>query len=186
MSAISNIILAFSMSADAFAASVSKGVALRRPKFTDAMRIGMVFGGIEAVTPVIGWLIGLAASSFIQSVDHWVAFVILAIVGGKMIFEGFGSEHKDKSESHKLSVLVFTAIGTSIDAMAVGVTLALIDANIWLTAFMIGMATFMMSTIGIMTGHYIGTKAGKLAEISGGVCLISIGAKILCEHLGVI
>lgn len=186
MSIISNTILAFSMSADAFAASVSKGVALRKPKLTYAMRIGAIFGGIEMLTPIIGWLIGLAASRFIASVDHWVAFIILAAVGGKMIFEGFTNEHKEKKESHKLSVLIFTAIGTSIDAMAVGVTLALIEANIIITALMIGMATFIMSSIGIMAGHYIGAKSGKIAEILGGLCLIAIGTKILFEHLGII
>lgn len=185
MSVISNTILAFSMSADAFAASVSKGVVLRKPKLTEAMRIGAIFGSIETITPIIGWVIGLAASRFIESIDHWVAFIILLIIGGKMIFEGLTNEHKEKKESHKLSVLIFTAIGTSIDAMAVGVTLALIDANIIVTALMIGTATFIMSTIGIMTGHYIGMKAGKIAEISGGLCLIAIGSKILFEHLGI-
>ncbi len=186
MSVISNGLLAFSMSADAFAASVSKGVVLRKPKLTYAMRVGAIFGGIETLTPIIGWLIGLAASRFIEAIDHWVAFIILAVVGGKMIFEGFSNEHKEKKESHKLSVLIFTAIGTSIDAMAVGVTLALIDVNIIVMALMIGMATFVMSTIGIMTGHYIGTKAGKVAEILGGLCLVAIGTKILFEHLGVL
>lgn len=185
MSVISNTILAFSMSADAFAASVSKGVVLRKPKLTEAMRIGAIFGSIETITPIIGWVIGLAASRFIESIDHWVAFIILLVIGGKMIFEGLANEHKEKKESHKLSVLIFTAIGTSIDAMAVGVTLALIDANIVITALMIGTATFIMSTIGIMTGHYIGIKAGKIAEVSGGLCLIAIGTKILFEHLGI-
>ena len=185
MSVISNTILAFSMSADAFAASVSKGVALRKPKLSHALRIGAIFGFIEMLTPIIGWLIGLAASSFIASVDHWVAFIILAAVGGKMIFEGFHNEAGEKKESHKLSVLILTAIGTSIDAMAVGVTLALIEVNIILMAVMIGTATFIMSSIGIMTGHYIGTKSGKIAEILGGLCLIAIGSKILFEHLGI-
>lgn len=185
MSVISNTILAFSMSADAFAASISKGVVLRKPKLSEAMRIGMIFGVIETLTPIIGWLIGLVASRFIESIDHWVAFTILGGIGCKMIFEGLQKEHKEKKESHKLSVLIFTAIGTSIDAMAVGVTLALIDANIWITAMMIGTATFIMSTTGIMAGHYIGAKVGKFAEILGGLCLIAIGSKILCEHLGI-
>ncbi len=186
MSVISNTILAFSMSADAFAASVSKGVALRKPKITYAMRIGAIFGVVEMLTPIIGWFIGIIASRFIASVDHWIAFAILTAVGGKMIFEGLQNEHGEKKESHKISVLILTAIGTSIDAMAVGVTLALIDVNIILMAVMIGTATFIMSSIGIMTGHYIGAKSGKIAEILGGLCLIAIGTKILCEHLGLI
>lgn len=184
MSIISNTIIAFSMSADAFAASIGKGVALQKPKLSYAMRIGLVFGGVETLTPIIGWLLGRMASGFIEAVDHWVAFTILALIGGKMIYEGFHNEEAERKESHTLGILILTAIGTSIDAMAVGATLALLDANIWIMAAMIGSATFVMSTIGIMTGHYIGTKAGKIAEVLGGVCLIAIGAKILIEHLG--
>lgn len=184
MITVSNIVLAFSMSTDAFAAALSKGAVLRRPKITEAMRIGFVFGSIETITPIIGWMIGVVASSFIQSIDHWVAFFILAIIGGKMMFEGLQKEHQEKRESHKLHILILTAIGTSIDAMAVGVTLALIETNIWVISAMIGLATFFMATVGIMTGHYIGTKAGKITEILGGLCLITIGSKILLEHLG--
>lgn len=186
MSLVSNTILAFSMSADAFAAALSKGVALRKPKLSEAMRIGFIFGIIETITPVIGWLIGSVAGRFIEAIDHWVAFTILCAIGGKMIYEGFQHALVERKESHKLHILILTAIGTSIDAMAVGVTLALIDANIILMAAMIGMATFMMATIGIMAGHYVGTKAGKIAEILGGVCLIAIGSKILLDHLGMI
>lgn len=186
MSLLSNTILAFSMSADAFAASISKGVALRKPKLFDAMKIGLVFGVVEAITPIIGWLVGVAASGYIEAIDHWIAFFILIAIGGKMIGEGLGSEHKERRESHKLHILVLTAIGTSIDAMAVGVTLALIDVNIWLMAAMIGAATFIMVTIGIMTGHYIGQRAGKIAEILGGLCLMLIGTHILLTHLGMI
>jgi len=185
MSIISNTIIAFSMSADAFAASIGKGVALQKPKLSYAMRIGLVFGGVETLTPIIGWLLGRMASGFIEAVDHWVAFTILALIGGKMIYEGCHNEEAERKESHTLGILILTAIGTSIDAMAVGATLALLDANIWIMAIMIGSATFVMSTIGIMTGHYIGTKAGKIAEVLGGLCLIAIGTKILIEHLGV-
>lgn len=186
MTIVSNTILAFSMSADAFAAAVSKGVVLRKPKLTEAMRIGLIFGSIETITPIIGWCIGIVTNRFIESIDHWLAFIILTVIGGKMIYEAFQQEKKEPLESHKLSVLILTAIGTSIDAMAVGVTLAYIDANIWITAGMIGAATFLMASIGIMTGHYIGTKAGKAAEVLGGLCLIAIGTKILLEHLGLL
>ena len=174
------------MSADAFAAAISKGVALKKPKISYAMRIGLVFGGVETLTPIIGWLLGIMASSLIASVDHWVAFCLLSLIGGKMIYEGFHNEEAERKESHKLSILILTAIGTSIDAMAVGATLALLNVNIWIMAGMIGAATFLMATIGIMTGHYIGTKVGKIAEILGGLCLIAIGVKILLEHTGVI
>jgi manganese efflux pump family protein len=186
MSLLSNTILAFSMSADAFAAAISKGVALRKPKLSEAMRIGLIFGCVETITPIIGWLIGSAASRFIEAIDHWVAFTILCAIGVKMIYEGLHSAHEERKESHKLHILILTAIGTSIDAMAVGVTLALIDANIILMAAMIGCATFIMATIGIMVGHYVGTKAGRIAEIIGGVCLIAIGSAIVLDHLGML
>jgi putative Mn2+ efflux pump MntP len=183
MSFVSNSLLAVSMSTDAFAAALGKGVAMRKPRFVEAMRIGAIFGVIETITPIIGWLIGLAASSFITSIDHWIAFTILSLVGGKMIFESFQREEIERRETHKLGVLILTAIGTSIDAMAVGATLAFIDMNIWIAASMIGIATFVMATTGIMAGHYLGLKAGKIAEALGGVCIISIGIMILIEHL---
>jgi len=186
MSIISNTIVAFSMSADAFAASVCKGVSLKRPKLSHAVRIGMVFGAIETLTPVIGWLLGVLASGMIASVDHWVAFVLLSIIGGKMVYEGFHKNEEECKETHKISVLIITAIGTSIDAMAVGATLAFLKVDIWIMAAMIGTATFIMATIGVMTGHYIGKQAGKAAEIIGGICLFAIGAKILIEHTAAI
>jgi putative Mn2+ efflux pump MntP len=187
MSTLSNTLLAFSMSADAFAASISKGTKLQKPRLADAVRIGLVFGSIETLMPVLGWCAGLAASRFIESVDHWIAFAILATIGCKMIYEGLQGEESDPpAPSRTLRLLVLTAIGTSIDSMAVGVTLALVDANIWLMAAMIGTATFTMATIGIMTGHFIGSKAGRIAEILGGACLCIIGTKILLEHTGFI
>ena len=184
MSIVSTTVLAFSMSADAFAASISKGAALQKPRLRDAAFIGLVFGGVETITPIIGWVAGLAASSFITSIDHWIAFLILGAVGGKMLFEGLQA-HKEKpaEPQRRTGRLVLTAIGTSIDAMAVGVTLAFMDLNIWVSALAIGFATFLMATIGIMTGHYIGAKAGRAAEALGGLALISIGSNILWQHL---
>lgn len=174
------------MSADAFAASVSKGVAMRKPRFGEALRIGAIFGGIEAITPLIGWCIGLFASRFMETVDHWVAFIILAAIGAKMMWEGFskdeGADEEPQDPSKKMYLLVMTAIATSIDSMAIGVTLALVETNIILMALMIGGATFLMVTIGIMTGHYIGLRAGKVAEVLAGLTLMVIGAKILFDH----
>lgn len=182
MSLVSNTLLSFSLSADAFAAAICKGASLKKPGLLKAMRIGLLFGVVEAVTPIIGWIIGLAASKAIEAVDHWVAFAILAFIGGKMVLEGFTNHCEVKKESHTFSRLLLTAIGTSIDSMAVGVTLALTGMNIWIAAAMIGTATFIMATIGVMGGHYIGEKAGKTAEVLGGLCLIAIGVKILFEH----
>lgn len=188
MSAISTTILAFSMSADAFAVSVAKGATLQKPRWRDALRSGAIFGTVEAITPIIGWLLGVAASRYIEAVDHWFAFVILLGVGGKLIWESFEPEDEniEKPRRHGLGLTILTAIGTSIDAMAVGVTLAFVDANIWLTAAAIGGATCLMVTLGFMTGHYIGTKTGKYAERLGGLALIAIGTHILLNHTGVI
>ena len=188
MSIFSNTLLAFSMSADAFAASVCKGAVLRKPRLMQAMRIGAVFGAVETITPIIGWGLGLAASSFIQEVDHWVAFAILSAIGLKMIYEGCckGPGAPEEQKKSSLMLLVLTAFGTSVDAMAVGVTLAFLKINILAMAALIGFFTFMMATIGIMTGHYIGAKAGKAAEITGGLCLIAIGTLILLEHLQIL
>lgn len=188
MSIVSNGILAFSMSADAFAASLGKGAALKRTHVLYALRVGLLFGVIEMLTPLIGWALGTIASRYIEAVDHWVAFTILGAIGAKMVYEGLsqGEDACEARESHKLHVLILTAIGTSIDSMAVGVTLALVQVNIWLMALAIGAATFLMTTIGIMAGHYIGTRAGRWAELVGGICLITIGSHILLQHMGVL
>lgn len=190
MSLVSNTVLAFSMSADAFAAAIGKGMGMKKPRFREAIRIGAIFGIVETITPLIGWVLGTAASGFVTEVDHWIAFVILGLIGGKMIHESLRQEEeirqKKKKESHRVGILVLTAVGTSIDALAVGVTLAFLSVNIWVTAIMIGMATFLMATLGIMTGHYLGLRAGRVAEGLGGLCLIMVGTAILVEHLGLI
>ena len=177
------LLLALSMSSDAFAAALGKGARLDRPTLGEALRTGLIFGSIEAITPVLGWAAGRAASSYIEAFDHWIAFALLAVIGGKMIWDSLRrAEEAEKPQRHSFAALVITAIGTSIDALAVGVTLALIDANIIVNALAIGAATFTMVTIGVMTGRYLGEKFGRAAEAAGGVILIVIGVKILLEH----
>lgn len=189
MSILHTALLSLSMSADAFAVSLGRGSCYAKPRLRDALRTGAVFGATEACAPVLGWLLGSLAAGFIQSVDHWLAFGILGLVGGKMIFESLrgGGEGaascEGAGEQPSPLLLVVTAIGTSIDSMAVGVSLAFVDANIILSALCIGLATFIVSTTGIMLGHLIGTKLGRWAEALGGVTLIAIGAKILHQHL---
>jgi manganese efflux pump family protein len=177
------VLLALSMSTDAFAAAVGKGARLDRPGLGEALRTGLIFGSVEAVTPLIGWGLGKAASRFIAAYDHWIAFAILTLVGGKMIWDAARREpDEEKPKSHGLAVLVLTAIGTSIDALAVGVTLALIGANIIVNALAIGTTTFVLVTIGMLTGRFLGEKFGRYAEAAGGVVLILIGVAILAEH----
>jgi len=183
VSILSVILLAFSMSADAFAAALGKGTRLDRPGWGEALRTGAVFGSIEAVTPVIGWALGHAASRYIDAFDHWIAFGLLLAIGGKMIWDAVRRhEEEDKPQSHSLLVLAVTAMGTSIDALAVGVTLALIGASIIVNALAIGAATFTMTTIGVLCGRMLGEKFGRYAEAAGGVLLIGIGCAILAEH----
>jgi manganese efflux pump family protein len=180
MNPLMTLALAFSMSADAFAAALGKGAALEKPCFGDAVRAGLVFGTVEAITPVVGWCAGVTASRFISAFDHWIAFVVLCAIGGKMLWDSL--RDREKLTRHSLTVLVSTAIGTSIDAMAVGVTLALIEANIAVAALAIGTTTFALATLGIMAGRIVGAKFGRLAEALGGIILIVIGIRILVGH----
>ncbi len=183
MSILAIVFLAFSMSADAFAAALGKGTRLDRPGWGEALRTGAIFGGIEAITPVIGWAAGRAASRYIAAFDHWIAFGLLLAIGAKMIWDAARRHDADeKPSSHSFMVLAVTAIGTSIDALAVGVTLALVGANIIVNALAIGAATFTMTTIGIMAGRLLGEKFGRYAEAAGGLILIAIGCKIVAEH----
>jgi putative Mn2+ efflux pump MntP len=176
MSAAATLFLAFSMSMDAFAASLAKGAVLNRPRFSEALRTGFIFGVVEAITPVIGWVGGIAAAAWINRVDHWVAFVILGLLGARMVFKAIcHTSEKPAPARHSLGLLLVTAVATSLDAMAVGVSLAFINVDIITTAAAIGLATFMMATIG--------TVFGRGAEVLGGICLIGIGAKILFDHL---
>ncbi|KFK91819.1 MULTISPECIES: manganese efflux pump MntP [unclassified Serratia (in: enterobacteria)] len=186
MNLSATLILAFAMSMDAFAASIGKGAALYKPRFREALRTGLIFGVVEAITPLIGWALGLFASQYIIEWDHWVAFGLLFILGARMIMEGIKNAplEEQKVKRHGFWVLVVTAIATSLDAMAIGVGLAFLQVNIVHTAMAIGCATMIMATLGMMIGRYIGPLLGKRAEILGGVVLIGIGVNILLEHLG--
>ena len=183
MNAAAITILAFSMSMDAFAAALGKGAALRGPRFIEALRTGLIFGIVEGVTPVLGWIAGVAAAAWITQIDHWLAFAILGLLGGRMAYKAvYQSVGEAPPQRHSFGVLMLTAIATSLDAMAVGVTLAFINVNIAIAAVAIGLATFLMATLGTFAGRWIGPVFGRGAELLGGLCLIGIGAKILIEH----
>ncbi|RRU13533.1 manganese efflux pump MntP [Stenotrophomonas sp. 278] len=187
MSPVSMLLIGFAMSTDAFAAAIGKGAAMRRPRFVDALRAGLIFGVIEAVTPVIGWLLGRAASSHVEAFDHWIAFVLLGALGVHMIINGVKPDGDDADEDpdkhHGFWHLAVTGFATSIDAMAVGVGLAFLNVHIGVMAAVIGLCTLVMVTAGIMLGRALGQLVGKRAEIVGGVILIIVGATILYEHL---
>ncbi|HDK7026652.1 TPA: manganese efflux pump MntP [Klebsiella pneumoniae] len=185
MNLSATILLAFGMSMDAFAASIGKGATLQKPKFSEAVRTGLIFGAIETLTPLVGWGLGMLASQFILEWNHWIAFILLVFLGGRMIVEGFRGDSDEACEAphrHGFWLLVTTAFATSLDAMAVGVGLAFLQVSIVTTALAIGCATFIMSTLGMMVGRFIGPLLGKRAEILGGIVLIGIGSEILWSH----
>ena len=185
MNLSATILLAFGMSMDAFAASIGKGATLHKPKFSEAVRTGLIFGAIETLTPLVGWGLGMLASLFILEWNHWIAFILLVFLGGRMIVEGFRGDSDEACEAphrHGFWLLVTTAFATSLDAMAVGVGLAFLQVSIVTTALAIGCATFIMSTLGMMVGRFIGPLLGKRAEILGGIVLIGIGSEILWSH----
>ena len=187
MNAASTALLALAMSTDAFAAAVGKGAVLHRPRLREALRAGAIFGVIEASTPLAGWALGTVAARHVAAWDHWIAFVLLAVLGARMVAAGLTpcEEEADKViRRHSFWLLAATGLATSIDAMAMGAGLAILDVEILPTAAAIGLATFLMVTLGVMLGRVLGRLVGKRAEILGGLLLIGIGAGILAQHLG--
>lgn len=186
MSPFTTLLLAFSMSADAFAAAIGKGALLDHPRFRDALRTGLIFGVIETLTPILGWLLGSVAARHVEAWDHWIVFALLLLIGGHMILASF-SAHDEGSEGPRRRawwLLPATAIATSIDALAIGIGLALFNINILIPALAIGLATTAMATLGILLGRRLGELIGRRAEFLGGLILIGIGSAILTEHLG--
>ena len=179
-------VLSLSMSTDSFAAAVGRG-ASHRPSWRSAVKAGAVFGVIEALTPLIGWGLGLIAAGFVQEIDHWIAFGLLSVVGGKMICEAARPASPDAAPIRSGPwALIATAVGTSIDAAAIGVGLAFLGANIWIIALSIGLTTFVLTTAGMLIGRSLGARFGKVAELVGGLALIALGTMILLEHLGIL
>ena len=190
MSWIEIFLLAVGLSMDAFAVSVCKGLALRKPKVKEMLLVGLYFGVAQAVMPTLGYFLGSVFSSFVSNLAPWIAFVLLAFIGGKMLWETFHDEEGDKMkaeasygavlEHRELFVL---AIATSIDALAVGVTFAFLEVNLLPSVTLIGCTTFVISAVGVKLGSIFGSRYEKKATIAGGVILILIGVKILAEHL---
>lgn len=182
-------LIAVGLSMDAFAVSICKGLKMRRFNVRHAGAIALAFGGFQALMPVIGWFLGKQFESYITGIDHWIAFGLLAIIGGKMAVESFKKEEEDTSEENeKLDVkeLLVLAVATSIDALAVGITFAFLQVSIVPAVSLIGVTTFVLSAGGVFIGHKFGAKFKSKAELAGGIILILIGLKILLEHLGVI
>lgn len=179
------------LSMDAFAVSICKGLGMRRLNMRQALVIGLFFGGFQALMPLIGWALGTQLADFITPIDHWIAFILLALIGGKMLFDAFsGGDEEDAGEPKDARLdfkeVLMLAIATSIDALAVGITFAFLGVNIVVAIAVIGVTTFVLSVVGVAVGHAFGARYEKGATIAGGIVLILIGCKILLEHLGII
>jgi len=177
--------LALGLSMDAVAVSIASGAAYRSMYVRHALRMALLFGGFQAVMPLVGWAAGSLLKDFIGNWDHWVAFFLLAFIGGKMIYEAFKLEEVEKSGRgpSQLTVVLALAVATSIDAFAVGITLPLLTDSVWLAAALIGVITFALSLAGVYVGKACGHIFENKIEILGGVVLIAIGIKTLIWHL---
>ena len=181
------LLIAVGLSMDAFAVSICKGLATQKVGVKHMLIVGLWFGGFQALMPLIGYFLGSTFEEYITRFDHWVAFVLLAIIGGNMIREALSGEEEKANDSLGVREMLTLAVATSIDALAVGVTFALLPGvNIAAAVSFIGVITFVISAAGIKVGNAFGAKFKSKAELAGGVILILIGLKILLEHLGVI
>lgn len=179
-------LIAVALSMDAFAVSICKGLSVSRLQPKHSLIAGAYFGGFQALMPVIGFLLGYKFEKFIVSVDHWIAFVLLAVIGANMIKEALGKDEDEVDDSFGFKAMLPMAVATSIDALAVGITFAFLNVNIISAAILIGITTFVLSAAGVVVGNVFGMKYKSKAEFLGGVVLILIGLKILLEHLEIL
>lgn len=187
MNIVELLLIAVGLSMDAFAVSICKGLSVPKVKIKHFIITGLWFGGFQALMPAIGYLLGSTFEQYITSVDHWVAFILLGIIGANMIRESLSNEEEDTDASFGFKTMLIMAIATSIDALAIGITFALLpDVNIILAVVLIGVTTFLLSGAGLKIGNVFGSRFKSKAEFAGGVILILLGLKILLEHLGVI
>ena len=178
MGFIELLLIAVGLSMDAFAVSVCKGLSVKKVGVKHAALAGLYFGGFQFLMPVIGYLLGFRFESVIESIDHWVAFVLLAFIGGNMIKESFGKA-EELNDDFGVKTMLLMAIATSIDALAVGITFAFLEVQILPAAGLIGVTTFLLSFVGIYIGNAFGTRYKSRAELAGGIILVVIGVKIL-------
>jgi len=185
-------VLAIGLAMDAFAVSICKGLTLKKADFVSMSKCGLWFGGFQALMPLIGFALGSLFASAIQSVDHWVAFILLAFIGANLLKEAFTEAECKECENAKnadfsVKTMFTMAVATSIDAMAVGISLAMAgNVNIFVAVLLIGVVTCLLSGLGVKIGSVFGARFEKKAQIAGGVILILLGTKILLEHLGIL
>lgn len=186
MGILSIIIIAIGLAMDAFAVSVCKGLSMKRMSWQKGLIIGGYFGFFQAFMPLVGYFLGIGFQDKVEGVDHWIALILLAVIGINMIKEVFSKEENYENDSVGFKEMIVLAIATSIDALAVGITMAFLEVNIISAVLLIGIITFVISVIGVKIGNIFGDKYEKKAELAGGIILILMGIKILLEHMGVI
>jgi len=179
-------IIAVALSMDAFAVAICKGLSVKRATVPQALCVGAYFGGFQALMPLVGFVLGTAFASLITSIDHWIAFILLGLIGGNMIREAVKGEEEELNDSFSVKTMIPLAVATSIDALASGVTFAALAVDIVPAVLFIGVTTFVLSAIGLKIGNVFGAKCKAKAEFLGGFVLVVMGVKILLEHLGVI
>ena len=184
MGLIELFLIAVGLSMDAFAVSVCKGLAMPKCTFKKAAIVGLWFGGFQALMPAIGYILGAQFQEAIASIDHWIAFVLLVLIGGNMIHEALDNDEEEADASLDVKTMFLLAVATSIDALAIGITFAFLKVNIIPAVCFIGIVTFIISFAGVKIGNIFGARYKNKAEIVGGVILILLGLKILLEHLG--
>lgn len=186
MSLLTLFITAVGLSMDAFAVAICKGLAMKKLSLKKALIIGLWFGGFQALMPTIGYLLGTRFESYVTSIDHWIAFVLLALIGANMVKESLSKEEDSANDATDFKTMFLLAVATSIDALAVGVTYAFLQVEIVPAVAFIGIITFTLSLVGVKIGNVFGLKYKAKAELAGGIILIVMGIKILLEHLGLL
>ena len=180
------LLIGIGLAMDAFAVSVCKGLSVREVKLKHGLIAGAYFGGFQMLMPLIGFFLGYSFQSLFNSVVHWIAFVLLGLIGANMIREAFSKEEECKDSSFGWKAMLPLAVATSIDALAVGITFAFLQVQIWLAVGIIGVITFGISAAGVKIGNVFGIKYKSKAELAGGIVLVLMGVKILLEHLGIL
>ena len=180
------LLLGIGLAMDAFAVSICKGLAMKKMNWKNAIIIALYFGMFQAVMPIIGYFLGTTFESLVTTFDHWIAFILLLLIGGSMIKESFDKEDEKKNDKIDFKTMTVLALATSIDALAIGITFAFLDVNVTLAVSIIGIITFIISVCGVKIGNKFGDKYQNKAELMGGIILVLLGIKILLEHLEIL
>lgn len=186
MGIIELLLISIGLGMDALAVAVCKGISMKEMNWKKAIIIGLYFGEFQGLMPLLGFLLGKSFENIVVSVDHWIAFTLLLIIGFNMIRETLNKDEEKMDDSVSFKSMLVLAIATSIDALAIGITFAFLKVNILVAILMIGMITFTLSVLGTKIGNEFGDKYGSKAELAGGIILIFIGTKILLEHLNIL